>query len=107
LSGIVIPDKGTIHVDGKVTGLLEPGTGFNAEMTGLRKYLHERHAHRHVKGQARPEKANDHRFFRTWRFHQRADQDLFIRDDNAASRSRLQSMRTRRVSPDRGMIKII
>jgi ABC-type polysaccharide/polyol phosphate transport system ATPase subunit len=35
LSGIVIPDSGTIKVDGKVTGLLELGTGFNAEMTGL------------------------------------------------------------------------
>ena len=35
LSGIVIPDAGTIQVDGKVTGLLELGTGFNAEMTGL------------------------------------------------------------------------
>jgi len=35
LSGIVIPDKGTIRVDGKVTGLLELGTGFNYEMTGL------------------------------------------------------------------------
>ena len=35
LSGIVIPDSGTIHIDGKVTGLLELGTGFNAEMTGL------------------------------------------------------------------------
>jgi teichoic acid transport system ATP-binding protein len=35
LSGIVIPDKGSIQIDGKVTGLLELGTGFNAEMTGL------------------------------------------------------------------------
>jgi ABC-type polysaccharide/polyol phosphate transport system ATPase subunit len=35
LSGIVIPDTGTIYVDGKVTGLLELGTGFNYEMTGL------------------------------------------------------------------------
>ncbi|HSA37442.1 MAG TPA: ABC transporter ATP-binding protein [Methanoregula sp.] len=35
LSGIVIPDAGTIHIDGKVTGLLELGTGFNTEMTGL------------------------------------------------------------------------
>ena len=35
LSGIVIPDAGTIQIDGKVTGLLELGTGFNAEMTGL------------------------------------------------------------------------
>jgi ABC-type polysaccharide/polyol phosphate transport system ATPase subunit len=35
LSGIVIPDSGTIRINGKVTGLLELGTGFNAEMTGL------------------------------------------------------------------------
>ena len=35
LSGIVIPDSGTIQIDGKVTGLLELGTGFNTEMTGL------------------------------------------------------------------------
>ncbi len=35
LSGIVIPDSGTIQIDGKVTGLLELGTGFNFEMTGL------------------------------------------------------------------------
>jgi ABC-type polysaccharide/polyol phosphate transport system ATPase subunit len=35
LSGIIIPDSGSIHIDGKVTGLLELGTGFNAEMTGL------------------------------------------------------------------------
>lgn len=35
LSGIIIPDTGTISVDGKVTGLLELGTGFNPEMTGL------------------------------------------------------------------------
>lgn len=35
LSGIVIPDSGTIQIDGKVTGLLELGTGFNYEMTGL------------------------------------------------------------------------
>lgn len=35
LSGIVIPDNGSIHIDGKVTGLLELGTGFNYQMTGL------------------------------------------------------------------------
>jgi ABC-type polysaccharide/polyol phosphate transport system ATPase subunit len=35
LSGIIIPDSGTIHIDGKVTGLLELGTGFNYEMTGV------------------------------------------------------------------------
>jgi ABC-type polysaccharide/polyol phosphate transport system ATPase subunit len=35
LSGIVIPDSGSIQINGKVTGLLELGTGFNSEMTGL------------------------------------------------------------------------
>ncbi len=35
LSGVVIPDGGTIEVDGKVTGLLELGTGFNPELTGV------------------------------------------------------------------------
>lgn len=35
LSGIIIPDSGTISISGKVTGLLELGTGFNGEMTGL------------------------------------------------------------------------
>jgi len=35
LTGILLPDKGEIHIDGKITGLLELGTGFNAEMTGL------------------------------------------------------------------------
>lgn len=52
-----IPDKGTIQIDDKVTGLLEPGNGFNAEMTGLREHLHERHPYRHVKGRARPGKS--------------------------------------------------
>jgi lipopolysaccharide transport system ATP-binding protein len=35
LSGIVIPDSGTTRIAGKVTGLLELGTGFNPDMTGL------------------------------------------------------------------------
>lgn len=34
LSGILIPDAGSISISGKVTGLLELGTGFNSEMTG-------------------------------------------------------------------------
>ncbi|MEA4873655.1 MAG: ABC transporter ATP-binding protein [Synergistaceae bacterium] len=34
LSGIIIPDSGTVNISGKVTGLLELGTGFNGEMTG-------------------------------------------------------------------------
>jgi lipopolysaccharide transport system ATP-binding protein len=35
LTGILLPDSGTISIDGKITGLLELGTGFNAEMTGI------------------------------------------------------------------------
>jgi ABC-type polysaccharide/polyol phosphate transport system ATPase subunit len=35
LSGIVIQDSGTTQIAGKVTGLLELGTGFNPDMTGL------------------------------------------------------------------------
>lgn len=35
LTGILMPDQGTIHISGRITGLLELGTGFNQEMTGL------------------------------------------------------------------------
>ncbi len=35
LTGILLPDNGKISVDGKITGLLELGTGFNQEMTGI------------------------------------------------------------------------
>ncbi|MEG3113676.1 ABC transporter ATP-binding protein [Salinicola sp. 4072] len=35
LTGVLLPDSGTIHIDGRVTGLLELGTGFNPELTGL------------------------------------------------------------------------
>ena len=35
LIGILIPDSGQICMDGKITGLLELGTGFNYEKTGL------------------------------------------------------------------------
>ncbi len=35
LTGILLPDSGTIHIDGKITGLLELGTGFNPEFTGV------------------------------------------------------------------------
>lgn len=35
LTGVLMPDSGSIHVDGRVTGLLELGTGFNPELTGL------------------------------------------------------------------------
>lgn len=35
LTGVLLPDSGGIHVDGRITGILELGTGFNAEFTGL------------------------------------------------------------------------
>jgi len=35
LSGVLLPDEGTIEISGKVTGLLELGTGFNPELTSL------------------------------------------------------------------------
>lgn len=35
LNGVILPDSGSFSVSGKVTGLLELGTGFNSEMTGL------------------------------------------------------------------------
>jgi ABC-type polysaccharide/polyol phosphate transport system ATPase subunit len=35
LTGILIPDTGAVSMDGKITGLLELGTGFNPEMTGI------------------------------------------------------------------------
>jgi lipopolysaccharide transport system ATP-binding protein len=35
LTGILLPTKGSVRVDGHVTGLLELGTGFNLELSGL------------------------------------------------------------------------
>lgn len=35
LTGILMPDSGTVNLSGKITGLLELGTGFNAEFSGL------------------------------------------------------------------------
>lgn len=35
LTGVLMPDSGEIHIDGRITGLLELGTGFNPELTGL------------------------------------------------------------------------
>ena len=34
LTGVLISDKGKIVIDGKITGLIELGTGFNPELTG-------------------------------------------------------------------------
>lgn len=36
LTGILLPTSGKIQVDGNITGLLELGTGFNPEFTGLK-----------------------------------------------------------------------
>ncbi|MCP4682541.1 MAG: ABC transporter ATP-binding protein, partial [Desulfobacterales bacterium] len=35
LTGILLPDSGVVYVSGRTTGLLELGTGFNTEFTGL------------------------------------------------------------------------
>jgi len=40
LTGILIPDRGSVHVTGKITGLLELGTGFNAEFSGIDNIIH-------------------------------------------------------------------
>lgn len=34
LTGVLVPDAGELHIDGRVTGLLELGTGFNPELSG-------------------------------------------------------------------------
>ena len=35
LTGVLLPDSGGIHVGGRITGILELGTGFNSEFTGI------------------------------------------------------------------------
>lgn len=42
LSRITAPTEGEIRLRGRVASMLEVGTGFNNEMTGRRKHLHER-----------------------------------------------------------------
>jgi len=34
ITGVLLPDQGEIQINGRVTGLLELGTGFNPELTG-------------------------------------------------------------------------
>ncbi len=34
ITGILLPDEGELQVDGRITGLLELGTGFNPLLTG-------------------------------------------------------------------------
>lgn len=36
IAGILLPDSGSIEINGKTTGLLELGTGFNPELSGRR-----------------------------------------------------------------------
>jgi lipopolysaccharide transport system ATP-binding protein len=36
ITGVLMPDRGSVCIDGKVTGLLELGTGFNMELSGLK-----------------------------------------------------------------------
>lgn len=36
LNGVLLPDNGEIQIDGRITGLLELGTGFNYELSGLK-----------------------------------------------------------------------
>lgn len=35
MTGVLMPDSGTLEIDGRVTGLLELGTGFNPELSGI------------------------------------------------------------------------
>ena len=35
LTGVLIPDSGEVHIQGRITGLLELGTGFNPEFSGV------------------------------------------------------------------------
>ncbi|MDX9786213.1 MAG: ABC transporter ATP-binding protein [Desulfobacterales bacterium] len=35
LTGVLMPDSGEIRIDGRITGLLELGTGFNSEFSGV------------------------------------------------------------------------
>jgi homopolymeric O-antigen transport system ATP-binding protein len=35
MAGVMLPDSGTVQVNGKITGLLELGTGFQFDLTGL------------------------------------------------------------------------
>ena len=40
LTGVLMPDSGHLQVDGKITGLLELGTGFNTEFSGTQNIYH-------------------------------------------------------------------
>jgi lipopolysaccharide transport system ATP-binding protein len=40
LTGVLIPDEGSVDIAGRITGLLELGTGFNAEFSGIDNIIH-------------------------------------------------------------------
>ena len=40
LTGILMPDTGSVQISGKITGLLELGTGFNVEFSGIDNIIH-------------------------------------------------------------------
>lgn len=39
LTGVLLPDTGSFHVGGRITGLLELGTGFDSNLTGAQNIL--------------------------------------------------------------------
>ncbi|MGM0986226.1 MAG: ABC transporter ATP-binding protein [Pseudomonadota bacterium] len=39
LTGVLLPDSGAFHIDGRITGLLELGTGFDSNLTGAQNIL--------------------------------------------------------------------
>ena len=39
LNGVLLPDSGTIHISGRVTGLLELGTGFDPNLSGAQNIV--------------------------------------------------------------------
>lgn len=39
LTGVLLPDTGSFHVEGRITGLLELGTGFDSNLTGAQNIL--------------------------------------------------------------------
>lgn len=39
LTGVLLPDSGEFHIEGRITGLLELGTGFDSNLTGAQNIL--------------------------------------------------------------------
>jgi len=39
ITGVLLPNSGSVWVDGKITGLLELGTGFDNELTGMQNII--------------------------------------------------------------------